>query len=279
MTTAYHEPESVESALALLGEFDGARCLAGGQTLVAMMNADLVSAPALVGLRRIRELKEIAWTSAGELRLGAMATHAAVAADAESRRRAPLIARAAAAIAHPAIRNFGTIGGAVAHGDPNADYPAALLAADAAIEIAGRSGRRRVPAAEFFRDFLGTALTDGEIVTAIIVPPAPAAAASRYVKFARVDGDYATVSVAAIVAREGAICRHLAVALGACGPRPIRSRAAESACIGKPLDDRAIQTFGRALAAAADPIDDVRGSAAYRRGLIPGLVKRALAER
>ncbi len=277
MTTAYHEPESVESALALLGEFDGARCLAGGQTLVALMNANLVSPPALIGLRRIRELKEIAWTEAGELRLGAMATHAAVATDGEIRRRMPLIAQAAAAIAHPAIRNFGTIGGAVAHGDPNADYPAALLAADAAIEIAGGAVRRRAPAAEFFRDFLSTGLAPDEIVTAIIVPPSPAGAASRYLKFARVDGDYATVSVAAIVARAQGICRHLAVALGACGSRPIRSRAAEAACIGKALDERAIEAFGRALAAAADPIDDVRGSADYRRALVPGLVKRALA--
>jgi carbon-monoxide dehydrogenase medium subunit len=275
----YREPDSVGAALALLGEGEDARCLAGGQTLVAMMNANLVAPQRLVALRRIAELAQIGWEKGGALRIGAMATHATVAADPEIRKRQPLIAQAAAAIAHPAIRNFGTIGGAVAHGDPNADYPAALVAADAEIEIAERGGaRRRIAAEDFFLDFLATPLESGQLVTAVLLSAPPKNARARYLKYARVDGDYATVSVAALVASEGGRCDHVAVALGACGPRPVRMREMELACIGRPLDARAIDSLAEALAGAADPVDDVRGSARYRRGLIPGLVRRALVE-
>ena len=107
---------------------------------------------------------------------------------------------AARAIAHPAIRSFGTIGGAVAHGDPNSDYPAALVASDAAIEISSRSGWRSIAAGDFFLDYLTTALEPGEIVSAVIVPAPPSGARGHFLKFARVDGDYATLSVAAILA-------------------------------------------------------------------------------
>jgi carbon-monoxide dehydrogenase medium subunit len=276
MSIAYHEPQALDAALRLLAENEGARCIAGGQTLVAMLNAGLVEPAALVSLARIPELASISRAGSGALRIGATATHEAVASSDFVAHDFPLIAEAARAIAHPSIRSFGTIGGAVAHGDPNADYPAALVAADAAIEIAAANGRRNLPAAEFFQDHLTTALEPGEIVTAVIVPAPPAGARGGYLKFARVDGDYATVSVAALVARRKDACTHIAVALGAVGPRPVRDRAAEKALIGKPLTDDALAALGKALAAACDPVDDVRGSSAYRRGLVPKLVARAI---
>jgi carbon-monoxide dehydrogenase medium subunit len=276
MTMAYHEPDTLEGALRLLGEIEGARCIAGGQTLVAMLNARLVEPPALVGLGRIPELAGVARAADGALRIGATATHEAVADSDTVARDFPLIAQAARAIAHPPIRSFGTIGGAVAHGDPNADYPAALVAAEAAIEIASRLGRRSVPAAAFFQDYLATALEPGEIVVSVTVPRPPAAARGGYLKFARVDGDYATVSVAAMLALRDGVCSHVAVALGSVAPRPVREREAERALIGKRPDEAALAAFGAALAEKCDPVDDVRGSAAYRRGLVPGLVARAL---
>lgn len=273
----YHEPESVEGALRLLAESDGARCIAGGQTLVAMLNAGLIEAPALVSLGRITELAAVGSAPNGELRIGAMATHEAVAGSTDIARDFPLVAQAARAIAHPPVRNFGTIGGAVAHGDPASDYPAALVASDAAIEIASSAGRRNVPAAEFFVDHLTTALKPGEIVTAVIVPKPPPGSRGHYLKFARADGDYATLSVAAILATAQSKCTHVAVALGAAGPIPVRDRSAESTLLGKPLSSDAIAKFAATLQEKCDPVDDVRGSSHYRRGLVPGLVARALA--
>jgi carbon-monoxide dehydrogenase medium subunit len=276
MSLDYHEPEALGDALRLLAEVEGARCISGGQTLVAMLNAGLVEAPALVSLGRIAELGGIARLADGALRIGATVTHEAVAESEAVERHVPLMAAAARAIAHPPIRSFGTIGGAVAHGDPNADYPAALVASDARIEVAAPGRRRTVAADEFFRDYLTTALESGEIVTAVIVPAPPPGARGAYLKFAPVHGDYATVSVAAVVSKQAGVCRHLAVALGAVGPRPVRDRAAEKNLMGKPLTERAAAALGAALAAACDPVDDVRGSSAFRRGLVPGLVARAL---
>lgn len=276
MSITYHEPEALDAAVRLLAEIEGARCIAGGQTLVAMLNAGLVEPAALVSLARIPELGAISRAGDGSLRIGAMATHEAIAESPLVARESPLIAGAAGAIAHPPIRSFGTIGGAVAHGDPNADYPAALVAADARVEIAGANGRRAVPAAEFFQDYLTTAVEPGEIVTAVLVPPPPAGVRGRFLKFTRVDGDYATVSVAALLGCEAGACKHIAVALGAVAPRPVRDRDAEKALIGRPPTDQAIAVLGETLAAACDPVDDVRGSAAYRRALVPIMVGRAI---
>ena len=272
----YHEPESLERALALLADTEGARCIAGGQTLVAMLNARLVEPTALVSLARIAELGGIGHGAGGALRIGATVTHEAVAESEAVRRDFPLIAETARAIAHPAIRSFGTIGGAVAHGDPNSDYPAALVASDAAIEISSRAGWRSVAAGDFFQDYLTTALEPGEIVSAVIVPAPPPGARGGYLKFARVDGDYATLSVAAILSLRNGACERVAVALGAAGPAPVRDRDAEAKLAGKPLDDAVIAALSAALAARCDPVDDVRGSAKYRRGLVPGLVARVL---
>lgn len=274
MSIEYHEPTTLDAALHLLNAAEGARCIAGGQTLVAMLNAGLVEPTALVSLARIPELSAIAREADGALRIGGTATHEAVAGAEAVAREFPLIAQTAKAIAHPPIRSFGTIGGAVAHGDSNSDYPAALVASDADIEIAGLSGRRVVAAADFFQDYLTTALEPGEIVTSVRVPPPPAGARGSYYKFTRVDGDYATVAVAVLLARQKETCTHLAVALGAVGPRPVRDREAEQALIGRPLTAPALAALGQTLAAATDPVDDVRGSAAYRRGLVPKLVLR-----
>lgn len=276
MPLDYHEPETLGDALRLLAEVEGARCIAGGQTLVAMLNAGLVEPSALVSLGRISELGGISCLADGALRIGATVTHEAVAESEVVGRHVPLMAAAARAIAHPPIRSFGTIGGAVAHGDPNADYPAALVASEAKIEIAAPDRRRAVSAEEFFQDYLTTALGPGEIVTAVIVSAPPPGARGGYLKFAPVNGDYATVSVAAVVSKQKGVCGHIAVALGAVGPRPVRDRAAEKNLIGKSLTEQAIAALGEALAAACDPVDDVRGSSAFRRGLVPGLVARAL---
>ena len=157
--------------MAALAENSGARCLAGGQTLVAMMNAGLIEPPLVIGLRRITELKGIEFDDTGSVVIGAMTTHAALARETRLSGGHAVLREAAATIAHPAIRNMGTLGGALSHADPNADYPPAVLAADAEIEVVGPGGRRTIPASDFFLDFLTSAIEPGEIVTKIRVPP------------------------------------------------------------------------------------------------------------
>jgi len=273
----YLEPETVEDAIAALAGAEDARCLAGGATLVAMLNADLVDLSLLVGLRKIQALRGITQTANG-IRIGAMTTHNEIAADKRLVGALAVARSAAGQIAHDAIRYVGTIGGSVAHADPSADWPTAVTAADASIEIMSASGKRSVGVDEFFIDYLQTAVEPGEIITAIEIPTGPKGARGHYLKFSRVDGDYATVSIAIVLAMDGKRCNYVRVAVGACGPKPLRVVAAEERLVGTELTAEDIAAAGELLAAEADPVSDVRGSSEYRRLLIPRLLKRAITE-
>ena len=206
-----------------------------------------------------------------------MTTHSELAALSPQAAGPRLVALAARVVAYPAVRNQGTIGGAVALADPSADYPCALVAADASIEITSVGGTRLVAAADFFLGVFETALGAGELVSAIHVPPGPANAGAHYEKFALVAGDYAIAAVAAIVATDTTRCHAARIAVGACGPRPVRSPAAEQTLCAGRLDDAAIATVGAAIVAACSPSDDSRASAAYRRRIVPALIRRAIA--
>jgi len=275
---AFHEPTSLDEVVALLGADADARCLAGGQTLVAMMNAELIAPSALISLASVRELSGIDFLGDGVVRIGAMTTHADVAACGNLKGWNTVVREAAAQIAHPAIRNFGTIGGAVAHGDPAADYPAALVAADARIHVLGANGSRNLSAVDLFVDFLTTSLVPGELITGIELETTSPQSGGTYLKFARVDGDYATVSVAVALAGDDKGCHRARIAVGACGSIPIRSDDADAALVDGGLEDAAVDRAGRLLAEASDPLSDVRGSAEYKRMLIPRLVKRAVGK-
>jgi carbon-monoxide dehydrogenase medium subunit len=258
----YVAPLTVEEAWRAL-ETEDARCLAGGQSLVAMMNLGLVAPSRLVSLRRIASLRGIAKEDDGGLRIGAMTTHAELAALDVAECGPALLAQAARVVAYPAVRAFGTIGGSVAHADPAADYPVALVAANAAIEVASATGTRRVAARDFFRRLFETALKPGEIVTAIVVPRGPTNGRAIYEKLSLVAGDFAIVSVAAVVAET------VTIAIGSCGPKPLFAS-------GLPLEPGALRDVATKLAAASDPPSDHRGSAAYRRKVLPELVCRAV---
>jgi carbon-monoxide dehydrogenase medium subunit len=271
----YLEPETVDEAVAALASAEDARCLAGGATLVAMLNADLVDPKVLVGLRKIHALRGISPTATG-IRIGAMTTHNEIAADDRLTGALAVLRSAAGQIAHDAIRYVGTIGGSVAHADPSADWPTAITAAGASIEIASSSGIRSVGVDEFFLGYLQTAVQSGELVTAIDVQSGAKNARGHYLKFARVDGDYATVSIAIVLAMNGKRCDYVRFAAGACGPSPLRVVAAEERLLGTELTADDIAAAGELLAAGADPVSDVRGSSEYRRLLIPRLLKRAI---
>ncbi len=254
-------PTSLEDAYHALA-VPGAMCLAGGQSLVAAMNLGVATPQQLVSLRNLRALRGIDPQAGGGLRIGAMTTHAELAALGADAPGAVLLARTAAQVAYPAVRNRGTIGGSVALADPAADYPVALVAMDAAIEMGGPAGARSVKAREFFRGLFETALAPQEIVLAIHVPPGPPGAGSCYEKLSLVAGDFAIVSVAAIGSTQ------LDIAVGGCGPTP-------RLLSGIAATDDALLAAGRQLAAGCDPPSDQRGSAAYRRRVLPELVRRA----
>jgi aerobic carbon-monoxide dehydrogenase medium subunit len=271
----YFEPNTVAEVAEILARVPDARCLAGGQTLVAAMNLGSVRPPALVSLQRIEQLKEIRPQPDGGVIVGAMATHRSIERSMHFTGGLDIVRQAAKLIAHPAIRTVGTIGGAICHADPAADYPAVLVAADATITIVSVRGRRSIPAREFFVNFLTSALAADELAIEVHFPPAQAMV-GVYEKFFRADGDFATVSVALMLAVEKGSCAAVRIALGSCGPTPVRVPEAEACLLGSRLDSSAIRQGTNLLVKAAEPMDDVRGTAAYRRLLIPRLVERAI---
>jgi carbon-monoxide dehydrogenase medium subunit len=265
-----YRPRTVDEAVGLLAEDEDARLLAGGATLVAMLNARVIEPPALISLRSIDEIKGIARLPDGSVRIGAFTRHRETADSALLLGSSGVVRDAASQIANATVRNMGTIGGSVAFADPGLDYPPALVAAAALIEIASRAGRRTVPAREFFVDWYTTALQPGEMVTGVLLP-GPGGGAGVYVKHARVAGDYATASAAACLEADGR-CR---VAIGACGPAPLADPAIDAA-LSDDRGDAALAAAADRLAGMADPLDDVRGSADYRRRLIAPLLRRAV---
>jgi aerobic carbon-monoxide dehydrogenase medium subunit len=271
-----HHPNSVQEVVALLAANPDAKCLAGGATLVAMMNANLLDISDLISLRDVAGLKGISHEQDGSVRIGAMTRHHDIANSGVFSAGQTLVREAASRIGHPAIRNMGTIGGSIAHADPAADFPTAITAADAIIEIAGRNGNRELKANDFFVDYLTTALESDEIVTAVRLPPSPPGSVSTYEKFCRVEGDFATVCVGLLLTMDGRLCNTLRLAVGACGPKPIRVLEAEKRLIGTSLEEKDITAACELLVSACDPVGDVRGSAEYRLWLVPVLVERAL---
>jgi carbon-monoxide dehydrogenase medium subunit len=271
-----YTPGTIDEAIAILGKYENARCIAGGQTLVAMMNAELVQPDALVSLGGIGALRGIAPLVDGTTEIGAMTTHRQIADYGRFSPAQAIVGQAARRIAHPPIRNVGTIGGSIAHADPAADFPTALVAADAVIEIAGTRGRRTVRARDFFVDYLTTVVEPDEIVASIRVPAGPSGARTHYEKFSRVDGDFAILSVAVVLADADGVCSHARIVLGAAGPTPIRSDDADAALEGRAIGDEAIDAAIVVLAELLDPIDDFRGSADYRRRIMPRLARRAI---
>ena len=268
-------PTTISQALASLSE-PGARCLAGGQSLGVMLNARLVEPAVLVSLRCIEELHAIDVLPDGTLRIGAMTSYAAAARLPVTSGSTELIVDAIPLIAHPPIRNQGTLGGSICHADPAGDLPTLAACVDARIRIAHERGIREVPAAEFFRGYFETAVKPGELVISIDVPRTPDGVRARYEKFMLTQGDFAVVSVAALVGWDGTSCDFARVAVGACAAAPVRCTTAEALLVGSALDDETLRGASEILLEACDPPDDFRGSRDYRMKLIPRLLRRAV---
>jgi len=273
---AYARPASVAEALALLAQHkDEARVLAGGQSLVPMLNFRVAAPKVLVDINRIAGLAGIK-VARDHIRIGALTRHVELERSADIARHLPLIASAMPHIAHPAIRNRGTFGGSCALADPAAELPACALALGATFVVAGSKGERRVAAQDFFRGLYATALKAGELLVAAEFPLPEPAYASAFGELARRHGDYAMVGVAAHGSTQGQKFSDVRVALFGVGDRPVRAARFERALDGRPAAANTIEGALAALDADLDPRADLHASAATKRHLAKVLAGRVL---
>ena len=276
---AYECPTEVADAVALLAAHGSdARPLAGGQSLVPLLNFRLARPAVLVDLNRVAALGRIA-VEDGALCIGAMARQAAVEADSAVAHGWPLLTEAIGHIAHPQIRNRGTIGGSLAHNDPAAELPAVMLALDAEMTAQGPQGTRTVPAGDFFAGTMETALAPDELLTEVRTPALPEGSGWSFLEAARRQGDFALVAVAVLLRPSGSASGIDArVVVTGTGEGPARMREAEAILAGRGTDGDACEAAGNAAAHATEPADDPHAPGWYRQRLVAALTRRACRE-
>ena len=275
----YRTPKNLKEVHASLKEFGtDAKLIAGGTALIIMMKQRLVQPSCLVSLRSVRGLNGIEVKDGG-LRIGGLATHRAVEASSLVRRRLPLLAETYHHVATVRIRNTATVGGGLAHADPNQDPPPTLIALGATIKATSANGSRVIPLDGFFTDYYETVLNPDEIITELFVPRLPANSGAAYLKFLpRTADDYATVSAAAVLTldKNKKTIVDARIALGSVGTTPIRATAAEAVLRGQPLKAEAFAEAGEKAKEVVDPVSDFRGSAGYKKEMAAVFVRRAL---
>jgi carbon-monoxide dehydrogenase medium subunit len=272
----YLAPTTLQEAIGLLHEHaDDGKLLAGGQSLIPLMKFRLANPAYLIDLLRVPGLDALEERD-GHLVIGAMVREATMEASPLVRTRYAALADASAVVADPLVRNFATVGGNLAHGDPANDHPAVMVALRASVTAEGPSGRRRIAVDDLLVDALETSLAPDEVLVEIAVPrPAPRTG-TAYEKLERKVGDYAIVGVAARVTLDGDRCADAGLGLTNVGPRAIRPAQAEAFLVGKRLDEEAIREAARLAAAAAQPATDLRGPEDYKRAMVRTLTARAL---
>jgi CO/xanthine dehydrogenase FAD-binding subunit len=272
---AYEDPRSLEEAIGLLARYgDEAKVLAGGQSLIPLLNFRLARPERLVDVNRIDELAYIRRRD-GALHIGALARMASLERSRLAAAHWPLLVEAARLVGHPQIRSRGTVGGSVAHADPAAEVPAALTALGASFHATSQRGPRTLAAEEFFVTHLTTALEPDELLVEITVPPLPPRAGAAVVEHARVHGDFALGGAAVLVAlAEDGACARASIVLLAAAPIPLRAVAAEEALAGSRLAEAEL---AEAAELAAGELDASGSQRAHRRALAAELTRRALA--
>ena len=271
----YHRPASVEEALQLLARLPDAKLLAGGHSLLPKMKLRVISPPHLIDLSRLHELRGIRGES-GRVVIGALTTHWEIESSRLIQDRIPLLAETAARIGDIQVRNAGTVGGSLVHADPAADYPAAVLALEAEMVALGATGPRIIPAAEFFRGVLTSAVATDEILTELRVPVPSPGTGTTYLKFAHPASGFAVVGVAAWVRYRGGRFEEVRVALTGVGPTAYRARGVEEALVGQAVGDAAIAAASEHAAEGVEANEDLFASAPYRSHLAKVFTKRAL---
>jgi carbon-monoxide dehydrogenase medium subunit/6-hydroxypseudooxynicotine dehydrogenase subunit alpha len=273
----YERPEGLAEALAILAEHgDEAKVIAGGQSLVPLLNFRLARPERLVDLNHVAELAYIRRDN-GSLRLGAMTRQAAVERSKTVAAGWPLVDEAVRLVGHPQIRNRGTVGGSVAHADPAAELPAAFAALEATFHLRSARGARSLRWDELAVTHLTTSLEPDELLVEIQVPALPPSTGSAFVEFARRHGDFALAGAAVLVTLSGeGVCERAAVSLLAAGPTAIRATAAEQWLAGLIVDQKVAAEAASRAVADIRPAGDVHGRAEFRRHLVEVMVRRAL---
>jgi carbon-monoxide dehydrogenase medium subunit len=277
----YRTPKSLKEVHANLKEFGSdAKLVAGGTALIIMMKQRLVRPSCLISLRSVRGLNGIELQNGG-LRIGGLATHRQLETSPLIRRRLPMLAETYHHVATLRVRNMATVGGGLAHADPNQDPPPSLIALGATLKATSANGSRVIPMDEFFKDYYETVLNPDELITEVMVPKLPPNSGAAYIKFLpRTADDYATVSAAAVLTldKSNKTIADVRIALGSVGVTPIRATAAEALLRGQPLKTEAFAEAGEKAKEAVDPISDFRGSAGYKKDMAAVFVRRALEQ-
>ncbi len=274
----YHAPKSIGDAIKLLGDLGSdAKLLAGGHSLLPMMKLRFANPGHLIDLNRIPELRGIC-EDGDTVVIGAMTVENELIASKILQAKVPLLPEAAKMIADPQVRNRGTIGGDIAHGDPGNDHPALAIAVDASFVLEGPKGRRTVAADGFFQGTYMTDMAEDEILVAIRVPAFKPKTGSAYEKLKRKTGDWATAAAAVVLRIDGGVVSHARIALTNLAPMALRANDAEAALLGNPLSAATIADAAAKAMAICDPAEDLRGDPEYKTAMAGQMVQRAIAK-
>ncbi len=273
----YHAASSVQDAIRLLTENEDAKILAGGHSLLPMMKLRFAEPAHLIDINGLQELKGVE-RDGDVIQIGAMTTENELIASEILQQHCPLLVDAAKLVADPQVRNRGTVGGDVAHGDPGNDHPAVMLALDAEFVIHGPEGERTTPANGFYLGTYWTGLGEDELLTAIRVPVMKTGTGYGYNKLKRKTGDYATAGSPVVLTLDGDVCREIRIGLTNVAPMAIRAEAAEDLLRGQVITEALIEQAAEQVMVACDPAEDLRGDVEYKTHMAAEMARRSIRD-
>jgi carbon-monoxide dehydrogenase medium subunit len=271
----YLKPGNVKEALAMLADHDDCKIVCGGQSLLIPMRQGLLAVEYLIDIKGLNELSYIKYDAKEGLKLGATTTHRMIEKSDLIKKHYPVLAEMEERLASTQTRNWGTIGGNLAHGDAAGDPAPVLITLNAQVKVASAKGERVVPLETFYTDIFETVMEHEEMIVEIQVPPMPAKTGAAYTKFNLLQNDMGVVGVAASIAVDGnGACKNAIIALGNAAITPIRAKNAEKVLVGKKLTDKLFEEAGEAAGQECDPVSDIHSSDEFRRHLVKVLTKR-----
>ena len=276
----YEAPKTLDEVVSMLQRYgEDAKILAGGQSLLVLLQQGFLAPSVLVSLKRVQELRSMSFSASQGMQIGAMVTEAKLERSNEVRQHYTALTEAATLVASVQIRNQGTLGGNLCHADPTADPPAALIALAATVEIAGPSGRRTLPVEDLFRYFFEVELEQGEVLTSILLPPPAPRSGSAYLKhrLRQIDRAIAGTAVWVQLSEDGSRIENVRIGLSGVGATPLRPVEAEQLVRGNPPSDELFKVCANVAAGACEPVEDTEASAWYRQEMVRTLVPRALS--
>ncbi len=277
----YLRASTAKEALELIEQHkDDYKIICGGQSLLILMRQGLVAPECLIDIKHLDELNYIQFDKKEGLRIGATTSHRTVETSLLVKKHYPLLVEMEQNIASIQTRNWGTIGGNLAHGDPAGDPGPVFIALNGKVKVANKERERTLPLEEFFIDYFETALEEDELLLEIQIPPIPSKTAVTYEKFNIIKNDQPIVSVAASITldEDGLSCKDTRIVLGAAAPAPARAREAEKLLVGKKMDDQLLKNVGEVASKEADPVDDIHATESYRKQLVNVLTRRMLGK-